>query len=169
MSIVPPIVAYFGGGMPSVVTDLLPAVSPAKALIASVFLFNTPHMMTMYLKSKALKGMPNNTNPRAQTEELKKDAKYGDVLARALAAHQNGLESFPVFAAGVLACLAAGVDRAKAGKIAAMHLLSRVAFNFFYFGLGPSDAVGFMRTASWAASLLTSCQLIMLAANKSGY
>eukprot|EP00930_Biecheleria_cincta_P026843 TRINITY_DN18875_c1_g1_i1.p1 TRINITY_DN18875_c1_g1~~TRINITY_DN18875_c1_g1_i1.p1 ORF type:complete len:169 (-),score=31.60 TRINITY_DN18875_c1_g1_i1:179-685(-) len=167
MSIVPPIAAFFGGGVPSAIIDLMPTISPGKALLGSIFLFNAPHMMCMYIKMKAA-GMPDNKDPRAQTDELKKDPQYGGVLARALAAHQNGLESFPPFAAGVLACLATGADAVKAGQLAAFHLFSRVGFNFFYFGLEPSDAVGACRTLSWVMSLLSSCQLIMLATKKAG-
>merc|ERR1711933_243604 len=112
-------------------------------------------MMVLYLKIKASKGNANNTNPRAQTETLKADPVLGDAISRGMAAHNNGLESFPVFAAGILACMAAGVDRRIAGKIASAHLLLRGAFNICYVLLPPSEfPVGVMRTFSWAMSLL---------------
>eukprot|EP00413_Alexandrium_margalefii_P035774 CAMPEP_0204599512 /NCGR_PEP_ID=MMETSP0661-20131031/54868_1 /ASSEMBLY_ACC=CAM_ASM_000606 /TAXON_ID=109239 /ORGANISM="Alexandrium margalefi, Strain AMGDE01CS-322" /LENGTH=192 /DNA_ID=CAMNT_0051610245 /DNA_START=102 /DNA_END=681 /DNA_ORIENTATION=+ len=166
MSVLPPIHAFFGGGLPKFMVDALPAVSPCKALLGSVFLFNAPHMVTMYLKFKASKGQIDNNNPRAQSEKVKQDEVYGDIMGRALAAHQNGLESFPVLAAGVLACMAAAVDKAAVGKLACAHLLSRIAFNVCYILLPQSGAVGVARTVAWAASLLSSCQLIMLAGKK---
>ncbi|CAK0854186.1 unnamed protein product [Prorocentrum cordatum] len=169
MSIVPPLAALAGAGIPKLILDVLPSLSPFKCLLGSVFLYNSPHMVMMYLKQKASKHMPNNTNPRGQTEELKKDKEVGETLQRAQAAHQNGLESFPVFAAGVMACFASGADRQTVGKIATAHLLSRAAFNVFYIALPPTDAVGVCRSLSWIASLLSSCQLIALAASKSGF
>merc|ERR1712107_927006 len=117
--------------------------------------FNQPHMMMSYLKMKASKGKFNNTNPRQQSEEVSKDSTYGDQMTRAMAAHQNGLESFPPLAAGVIACLATGVDKEHAGQIACLHLLSRTVFNIFYQFLPPTEAVGLGRTVSWAVSLLT--------------
>merc|ERR1712137_1495195 len=106
------------GGVPKFMTDKLPAVSAGTALLGSIFLFNQPHMMMMYLKMKAAKGKLSNTNPRQQSEEVSKDATYGEQMTRAMAAHQNGLESFPPLAAGVLACVATGVDKEYAGQIA---------------------------------------------------
>mmetsp|Transcript_67767 Transcript_67767/g.201604 ORF Transcript_67767/g.201604 Transcript_67767/m.201604 type:complete len:168 (+) Transcript_67767:79-582(+) len=166
MSVFPPMFAYAGFGIPKTVFNLLPTVSPEKALLSSVFLFNAPHMMTLYLKIKASKGNLDNEDPRKQGEKLKADPTYGGILSRALAAHQNGLESFPVLAAGVVACMATGADKKTAGQLACCHLLSRVAFNIFYVVLPPSPAVGLARTISWAVSLMTSCQLIMFAVTK---
>ena len=58
-----------------------------------------------------------------------------------------------------------GVDKATVGKLASFHLLCRAAFNVLYMGFntpGPSNG----RTLAWLLSLLSSCQLIALAASK---
>mmetsp|Transcript_75994 Transcript_75994/g.122749 ORF Transcript_75994/g.122749 Transcript_75994/m.122749 type:complete len:172 (+) Transcript_75994:101-616(+) len=169
MSVFPPMMAWAGIGLPEGVLALLPYVSPLKALLGSVILFNTPHMVKLYWTSKATGGPGgiNNNNPRAQYEELKSDRGYGDDISRAQAAHSNGLESFPVFGVGVVACLAVGADNTLAGKLACAHLISRVGNNILYMGVSTNFAGGVARSACWFVSLLTSCQLIMLAATKS--
>eukprot|EP00929_Paragymnodinium_shiwhaense_P122588 TRINITY_DN9545_c0_g1_i1.p2 TRINITY_DN9545_c0_g1~~TRINITY_DN9545_c0_g1_i1.p2 ORF type:complete len:169 (-),score=47.99 TRINITY_DN9545_c0_g1_i1:151-657(-) len=167
MSIVPPMVAAFGGGIPEALINLFPEINPLKALVSAVFLYNTPHMVKMYLTSQAAGGgsKVKNENPRQQYEAIKEDKTYGDALVRAQAAHQNGLESFPVFAAGVLACVATGADKKLVGKLAAFHLAARAGFNVFYICF-QTPLAGVMRSNAWVASLLSSCQLLILAANK---
>ena len=78
---------------------------------------------------------------------------------------RNGLESFPVFAAGILGATLMGVDKATVGKLASFHLVCRTAFNVLYMGFNtPGPALG--RTLAWFLSLFSSCQLIALAASK---
>eukprot|EP00933_Yihiella_yeosuensis_P082257 TRINITY_DN96068_c0_g1_i1.p1 TRINITY_DN96068_c0_g1~~TRINITY_DN96068_c0_g1_i1.p1 ORF type:complete len:170 (+),score=29.90 TRINITY_DN96068_c0_g1_i1:84-593(+) len=168
MSVLPPVLAMAGVGVPEGILSILPYVPPLKSLFGSVFLFNSPHMVKLYLTAQAAGGLDkvNNNNPRAQFEQLKENKEYGDVITRAQAAHLNGLESFPVFAAGVLACVAVGADKVKAGKLACAHLLSRLGFNIFYIACGKSVPGGVARSLCWVVSLLTSCQLIGLAAEK---
>ncbi|CAE7233740.1 PKD2L1 [Symbiodinium sp. CCMP2592] len=110
---------------------VIPESPPFTALLGSVFLYNTPHMWRMYLMSKAAGGVDKikNENPRGQKEEMTKHPVYGEAIVRAEAAHQNGLESFPVFAAGILGATLMGVDKATVGKLASFHLVCRTAFN----------------------------------------
>mmetsp|Transcript_15680 Transcript_15680/g.37224 ORF Transcript_15680/g.37224 Transcript_15680/m.37224 type:complete len:168 (-) Transcript_15680:141-644(-) len=167
MSIVPPLLAATGNGVPSFLLNMIPESPPFTALLGSVFLYNMPHMWRMHLTSKAAGGISKikNENPRAQKEEMTKHPVYGEAIVRAEAAHQNGLESFPVFAAGILGATMMGVDKATVGKLASFHLLCRAAFNVLYMGFntpGPSNG----RTLAWFLSLLSSCQLIALAASK---
>eukprot|EP00928_Gymnodinium_smaydae_P091755 TRINITY_DN75495_c0_g1_i1.p1 TRINITY_DN75495_c0_g1~~TRINITY_DN75495_c0_g1_i1.p1 ORF type:complete len:168 (-),score=35.32 TRINITY_DN75495_c0_g1_i1:88-591(-) len=167
MSVLPPIIAAVGGGVPKLLWEYLPEVAPGKAMLASVFLFNMPHMVKMYVTAKATGDAAKikNENPRAQFDELKFDKTYGDLLQRVQAAHQNGLESFPPFAAGLLAATVAGVDKTTIGKLAAFHLLARTAFNVFYIGFStPGPAA--VRSVMWMLSLLSSCQLLALSASK---
>eukprot|EP00442_Polarella_glacialis_P050828 CAMPEP_0115158266 /NCGR_PEP_ID=MMETSP0227-20121206/69486_1 /TAXON_ID=89957 /ORGANISM="Polarella glacialis, Strain CCMP 1383" /LENGTH=164 /DNA_ID=CAMNT_0002569697 /DNA_START=57 /DNA_END=547 /DNA_ORIENTATION=- len=164
MSVFPPMMAWAGIGLPEGVLALLPYVSPLRALLGSVVLFNTPHMVKICSNNNNnnQNHNNNNNNPRAQYEELKSDRGYGDDISRAQAAHSNGLESFPVFGVGVVACLAVGADNTLAGKLACAHLISRVGFNIFYMGVSTNLAGGAARSICWFVSLLTSCQLIML-------
>ena len=72
------------------------------------------------------KGGYDNRNPRAQQARL---SGYG---ARALAAHQNMVEAFPLFAAGLLAALWAGADGAWLHGLALAFLIARVAYTLLY-------------------------------------
>mmetsp|Transcript_23724 Transcript_23724/g.53798 ORF Transcript_23724/g.53798 Transcript_23724/m.53798 type:complete len:167 (-) Transcript_23724:91-591(-) len=166
MSVLPPVIAAVGGGIPSAIFGVLPAINPYKALLGSVFLYNSAHMVKLTLHLTASKGVLNNDNPRAHADQIiASDKKYGPIMARCNAAHNNGLESFPVFAAGVLACELAGVDKTTVGKLCTFHLLTRVAFNVFYMGFADNTA-GAARTVVWVLSLVSSCQLIGMAARK---
>lgn len=167
MSVVPPILAWAGLGAPKAVLRHFPETSPASALMGAIVLYNAPHMVRV-LASALSDGVYDNTMPRQQLQDImsSKDASY-EIVQKAQAAHQNGLESFPPFAAGVLAAWFAGVDSATAGKLASLHLLCRAAFNVVY--LCPSKkALGVLRSVLWVASLTASCQLIAMAGKKRG-
>merc|ERR1712087_166115 len=112
----------------------------------------------VFVTAQASGGKVKNENPRAQFDQLKDNSEYGDLLVRAQAAHQNGLESFPVFAAGLLAAMVAGVDKKTVGKLAAFHLFMRGIFNTAYIGF-CTPAAGLVRSSAWIGSLLSSCQL----------
>merc|ERR1719215_866 len=84
-------------------------------------------------------------NPRDQMKNLMESGKGTELLAKAQAAHMNGMESFPPFAAGVLAALYAGVEPAKISQLASLHLLARLGFNVAYMAT-TSQAGGFLRT-----------------------
>eukprot|EP00429_Kryptoperidinium_foliaceum_P104516 CAMPEP_0176263298 /NCGR_PEP_ID=MMETSP0121_2-20121125/41053_1 /TAXON_ID=160619 /ORGANISM="Kryptoperidinium foliaceum, Strain CCMP 1326" /LENGTH=183 /DNA_ID=CAMNT_0017603289 /DNA_START=29 /DNA_END=581 /DNA_ORIENTATION=- len=158
-------IAFFGGGVPKVVYELMPELSPPKALLASVFLYNMPHMVRGYLTSKVAPLLA--ASPNTQYEEVSKDETYGELIKRAQWTHNNGLESFPVFAAGVIAATVAGVERRIVGKLAAFHLLTRCAYSALYMGGGTSEQAGYGRAVVWMLSLLSSCQLLKLAADAS--
>eukprot|EP00927_Polykrikos_kofoidii_P050207 TRINITY_DN44128_c0_g1_i1.p1 TRINITY_DN44128_c0_g1~~TRINITY_DN44128_c0_g1_i1.p1 ORF type:complete len:168 (-),score=24.89 TRINITY_DN44128_c0_g1_i1:67-570(-) len=163
MSVLPPMLGLANIGLPRFVLDPLPQTPPMKALIGSIFLYNMPHMVRIYGVAKRTGKPIDNTNPRKQVEELMKNG--DDSIIKPQAAHQNGLESFPPFAAGVLAVVATGADAVLAGKLATLHLLSRFGFNLLYMGTsgeGPAT----IRSLMWLVSLWTSCQLLNLAGIK---
>merc|ERR1711879_918420 len=122
--------------------------------------YNLPHMVRMYYIQQAT-GFIDNANPRKQMESLKDN----DTIFRCQAAHQNGLESFPLFAAGILAALKAGVDKKVMGQVAFFHLVTRVVYNVAYTQFEGQPA-GVIRTTSWFLGALASCQLLSLAAAK---
>lgn len=91
----------------------------------------------------------DNHNPRVQQAALKG---WG---VRALAAHQNQIESFPLFAAGVLAATASNVGSVLVGYLAVLHLISRLAFFYLYL-----KDVATARSLTWLVSFGTSAALI---------
>ena len=78
-----------------------------------------------YAQSKHPGGYDNN-NPRQQQAALDS---WGQ---RALAAHNNQLESFPLFAAGILVAVATGVQSNAVGYLAAAYIVARLAYFYLY-------------------------------------
>jgi len=68
----------------------------------------------------------DNHHPRAQQSELKG---WG---ARALSAHKNEIEAFPLFAAGVFIAHLAGGDPLWAARLAITFLIARVLYMILY-------------------------------------
>jgi uncharacterized MAPEG superfamily protein len=63
---------------------------------------------------------------------------YGDPLrARALAAHQNGLEAFPFFAIAVLFAEFRGAPQSLINELAVLFLIVRIAYVLTYIGNRP--------------------------------
>ena len=63
---------------------------------------------------------------------------YGDpIRARALGAHQNGIEAFPFFAAAVLLAEFRGAPQNLVNELAVLFLIVRVAYVFTYLGDRP--------------------------------
>lgn len=99
-----------------------------------------------------LDGRYDNRNPRAQQARLEG---FG---ARALAAHQNTIEAFPVFAAGVLAALWAGADGLWTSALCVAFIVARVCYLLLYWY--DWDKV---RSLVWGVGLLSSLALMALA------
>src|ERR1700758_187015 len=60
---------------------------------------------------------------------------YQDAIrARALGAHQNGIETFPFFAAAVLLAQFRGAPQNLINELAVLFLIVRVAYVFTYLG-----------------------------------
>lgn len=68
----------------------------------------------------------DNAHPRAQQAAL---TGWG---ARALASHQNMIEGFPLFAAGVLVVLVTGTSGSLANLLCLLFIGCRVAYSVFY-------------------------------------
>lgn len=71
------------------------------------------------------KGYDNN-NPRQQQAAL---TGFG---SRALAAHENQIESFPLFAAGILVATVTGVTSVWVSYLAVLFVIARLAFFYLY-------------------------------------
>lgn len=94
----------------------------------------------------------DNRNPRAQQARLEG---FG---ARALASHQNMIEAFPIFAAGVLAALVSGADGAWLEGLSLAFVLARVAYSVCYW----TDAAS-LRSLFWMVGYGASIGLMGLA------
>jgi uncharacterized MAPEG superfamily protein len=137
---------------------------PAHWLISLV-----PHSYAMQLVKGATNGRWNNANPKGSSwaAELQRSVP-ADILARherAEAAHRNGLENLPIFAAAVLAANVAGLDRGLVDAHAAVFLGLRVVYTLIYINVGKGKA-SFARTGVWLSSILVCFSLIGRAAFK---
>ena len=94
----------------------------------------------------------DNRNPRAQQSRL---SGYG---ARALAAHQNTIEAFPIFAAGVLLAMVTGAQ----GSWLPMLSLVFIAARLVYWACYLAD-IHWLRSLAWLIGFGTSIGLMLLA------
>jgi uncharacterized MAPEG superfamily protein len=102
---------------------------------------------------KAMAGMRggyDNNHPRAQQANLT------GAGARGLAAHQNTIEAFPLFAAGVIVAevFAAG------STIASILALAFIASRVIYIGLYVGN-IASLRSVVWAVGYLSSLALML--------
>ncbi|MGY8834216.1 MAG: MAPEG family protein, partial [Pseudomonadales bacterium] len=99
-------------------------------------------------QSKSPQGY-DNSNPREQQASLDGLGK------RALAAHQNQLESFPIFAAGILVATATGMVSSAIDYLAIAYIVARVAYIFYYLNDRPT-----LRTLVWGVGFISSLALL---------
>merc|ERR1719356_349360 len=86
---------------------------------------------------------PDNVDPRAATDKLAQDNAY---IRHCQAAHQNMLEGFPFFAAGVLGALQASVDPATVSSYCMFWFIVRSIYICCYVFNNDSVAVSAART-----------------------
>ncbi|MEX0915991.1 MAG: MAPEG family protein [Wenzhouxiangellaceae bacterium] len=94
----------------------------------------------------------DNRHPRAQQARL---TGFG---ARALAAHQNMIEAFPVFAAGVLLVMVTGTTGYWVSVLALVFVGARIVYTIFYLGDFPV-----LRSMTWGVGFAASLGLMLLA------
>merc|ERR1712039_1002148 len=97
------------------------AVEPVRALTHGGFLVYAP----MFARLVVTPGGYDNVNPRGQVAKM---VNTDGAFARLHAAHVNTMESWPFFAAAILAGLHAGVDRTRLRKLATLWLIFRTAY-----------------------------------------
>lgn len=111
-----------------------------------VILSKAPAMRAM----ARMKGGYDNQHPRAQQASLT------GAGARGLAAHQNTIEAFPMFAAGVIVAEVFAAGSSVAGVLAVLFIVSRIA----YIGLYVAN-IATVRSLVWAAGYLASLGLML--------
>ena len=85
---------------------------------------------------------------------------YQDPLrARALGAHQNGIEAFPFFAAAVLLAEFRGAPQGLIDELAGLFLIVRIAYVFTYLGNRPT-----LRSILWSIGLAINIAIFFLPA-----
>jgi uncharacterized MAPEG superfamily protein len=74
---------------------------------------------------------------------------------RAYAAHQNGFEAFPLFAAAVLAAAVNGVSQPRIDLLAIVFVAARLAYAAAYLGDWPT-----LRSAFWTVGFVACLALL---------
>ncbi|CAB4391550.1 hypothetical protein RhiirA5_365584 [Rhizophagus irregularis] len=137
------------------------------SLPATVLVAYYPYFYKSFLVTKQT-GNWNNINPRENvnkaerqmTQEAWRKAK------RCEAAHQNGLETFPIFATAVIAANVTGVPTLYLNALSTSYVVSRIIYNSIYIN-NESAKVANFRSLVWAASMGISFSLYILAAKRS--
>ncbi|MBU6464990.1 MAG: MAPEG family protein [Bradyrhizobium sp.] len=84
------------------------------------------------------------------------------VAARALGAHQNGIEAFPFFAVAVLLAEFRGGPQRLVNELAVLFLIVRIAYVFTYIGDRPT-----LRSILWGLGFLINIAIFFLPAIRS--
>jgi|EP01046_Picozoa_sp_COSAG06_P020322 uncharacterized MAPEG superfamily protein len=115
---------------------------------------------TMFSPSPKTKGFLPNVNNRQAVQNL---VATSPLAARLNGAHLNQMEGYTFFAAGVLACMQAGVDAAVVEDCCIFFLACRAAFVAFYI-IGVNNLIGNFRTGAWFGIVVIQAKLFFLAA-----
>jgi len=87
---------------------------------------------------------------------------YDDpIAARALGAHQNGIEAFPFFAVAVLLAEFRAAPQNLINELAVLFLIVRIAYVFTYLGNRPT-----LRTILWSAGFVINVAIFFMPAVK---
>lgn len=122
------------------------AVSCLIAAAALIYITKLPVAIAM----AKLDGGYDNHQPRAQQARL---TGFG---ARALAAHQNAIEAFPLFAAGLLLALWAQAAEAWINGLCLTFVIARMVYCILYWA-----DVATLRSLVWAVG--TGCSFWLMA------
>lgn len=85
---------------------------------------------------------------------------YADpIAARALGAHQNGIEAFPFFAIAVLLAEFRGGPQRYVNELAVLFVIVRIAYVLTYLGNRPT-----LRSILWNVGFAINCAIFFLPA-----
>ncbi|KAF6233839.1 hypothetical protein HO173_008051 [Letharia columbiana] len=95
-----------------------------------------PHVFAVKTYEAASSRKFDNTQPRSLTNTVASDQSLSkatkDTIIRAEGAQQNGFENLGIFAAGVVAGNAAGLDAGYLNALSMAYIASRVVYNLVY-------------------------------------
>lgn len=133
-----------------------------------------PHSYAVYLASQGNLSQFDNRNPHGSGQDAAIKQRLGDEgygrYERAEAAHKNLLENLPLFASGVVLGNMAGFSRdgfTGMHGFAASYLAVRALYALVYVN-NTTQALGFLRTGLWAASVGLCVNIFVKAANALG-
>lgn len=136
-------------------------MNPAYAVPGAFGLAMVPHFMKIPLMAGVMtpaamnakqSGRQNLSDFQGKIEQSKLD-----MCGRLTAAHQNSLEGFPLFAAGVAFAVAAKTPVEEVSNYCALYIGARVSYLVFY--ALPPIAGGLPRTLSWMTSVVAAISL----------
>lgn len=117
--------------------------------VAALLLVLTKMPVAVAMQRSSAKGY-DNRHPRAQQAAL---TGWG---ARALAAHQNMFEAFPLFAAGVLVAHSSSLHGSTIDLLAGVFVLTRVLYTVCYLANWHA-----LRSLSWIIGFLSCLGLLL--------
>ncbi|KAG0345850.1 hypothetical protein BG004_002941 [Podila humilis] len=137
---------------------------PILSMALAAGLAYIPHFLRGFIVVKALKNW-DNINPRGQMERIQsRMTKENWAMAkRAEGAHNNGMETLPLFYGAILAALHTGVAKDTINFYAGAFLATRALFNIIYI-FNTNNGVALVRTGVWTASIATCVKLLLAAA-----
>jgi uncharacterized MAPEG superfamily protein len=114
-------------------------------------------LMLYFLTIAAVKwtGVRQFDNARPRDPDFYQDP----IRARALGAHQNGIEAFPFFAVAVLLAEFRLSPQHLVDELAALFLIVRIAYVFTYLGNRPT-----LRTILWSIGFAINVSIFFLPA-----
>ncbi|KAG0237341.1 hypothetical protein BGW42_001261 [Actinomortierella wolfii] len=139
---------------------------PLASLPIAVGLAYAPHVVRFGLTLGASKKW-DNVNPRTHVERQKDiiPKETYQMIKRAEAAHNNGLEITGIYMASVLAALYAGVDKKLVNNYTGLFIISRALYNVFYI-FGANEIIASARSGSFFVGMYACTRLLWNAASK---
>ena len=127
--------------------------------IAEWCVFGTLMLYLLTIVSVKWIGAQQYDNAQPRDPAFYRDA----IRARALGAHQNGIEAFPFFAAAVLLAEFRQAPQHYIDELAVLFLIVRIAYVFTYLGNRPT-----LRSILWSIGFAINIAIFFLPAIK-GY
>jgi uncharacterized MAPEG superfamily protein len=121
--------------------------------IAEWCVFGTLMLYLLTIASVKLTGHRHFDNARPRDPAYYEDA----IRARALGAHQNGIEAFPFFAAAVLLAEFRLGPQHLIDELAVLFLIVRIAYVFTYLGGRPT-----LRSILWSIGFVINVGIFFL-------
>ncbi|KAF8952218.1 hypothetical protein CPC16_009902 [Podila verticillata] len=138
---------------------------PVFSMVLAAGLAYIPHFLRGFIVLRATKRW-DNVNPRGQMERIQAKMTKEDwqMAKRAEGAHNNGIETLPVFYGAVLAALYTGVPKDTVNFYAGLFVATRALFNVVYI-FNTNQGTALIRTGLWTAGIASCVKLFLAAAN----